>query len=79
MHTLRELIVFLEDAYEPDELVLYTLFSKANLEKLAGESKRAEIWEDIIIHVNNDLGQLEEQINNAIAIYTEEWRLTNGK
>ena len=74
IQTIESLIQHLQNNYEPDEQVSYTLYSKADLDEVVSELGTDVVWDDIIDNFDDCFEQVQEDLNIYIYELVEEYK-----
>lgn len=72
--TIKDLIEHLQNTYEPDEEVSYTLYSKADLVDVVSELGTDVVWGDIIENFDGALDHVQEDLNMYLYELVEEYK-----
>ena len=74
IQTVENLIKHLQNNYEPDENVSYTLYSQADIEDVVSELGTDVVWDDIIDNFDGAFDHVQEDLNIYIYELVEEYK-----
>jgi hypothetical protein len=74
IQTIESLIRHLQNNYEPDEQVSYTLYSQADVADAVSELGTDVVWDDIIDNFDSAFDHVQEDMNMYIYELVEEYK-----
>lgn len=74
IQNVENLIKHLQNNYEPDENVSYTLYSEADIVDVVSELGTDVVWNDIIDNFDGAFDHIQEDLNLYIVELVEEYK-----
>jgi hypothetical protein len=74
IQNVENLIKHLQNNYEPDENVSYTLYSQADIADAVSELGTDVVWDDIIDNFDSAFDHVQEDMNMYIYELVEEYK-----
>ena len=74
IQNVESLIKHLQNNYEPDENVSYTLYSQADIADAVSELGTDVVWDDIIDNFDSAFDHVQEDMNIYIYELVEEYK-----
>ena len=74
IQSVENLIKHLQNNYEPNEDVSYTLYSQADLQEVVSELGTDVVWADIIDNFNDCFERVQEDLNMYLYELVEEYK-----
>lgn len=78
IRTTDDLIQHLKTHYHPDELLVYTVYTKADAEVyLSEEADLPTVWQDVVKDFDGCFGTIQVILNKYIEELVSNWELEN--
>lgn len=74
IQSVENLIKHLQNNYEPNEDVSYTLYSQADLQEVVSELGTDVVWADIIDNFDDCFERVQEDLNMYLYELVEEYK-----